>query len=233
MGVQHGMINIVCVKWGTKYSPDFVNKLYAMVYKNSCGQTFDFYCYTDDPTGLYPQIKTVPIQSDLIGYWPKIELFKLFDKGTNIFFDLDVVILNPLERLFSVKTRTVSILYSQWKEGFLLPNKTRTPEEKYPTQYNSSIMKWEGTQGYEIYDYFQQHKDMILFKYRGIDRYLYHEPVQIDLLPTGIAYSYWKGVKYGKDTTPEKLRLDYEVCILNNGPKQDEVDSWIKEYWVQ
>ena len=227
------MINVVCVKWGDKYPPEFVNKLYAMVKRNMCGVGFDFYCYTDNGEGLYPQIKTVPIQSDLIGYWPKIELFKLFDKGTNIFFDLDVVILNPLERLLSVKTRTVSILYSQWKEGFLLPNKTRTPEDKYPTQYNSSIMKWEGTQGYEIYDYFQQHKDMILFKYRGIDRYLYHEPVQIDLLPTGIAYSYWKGVKYGKDTTPEKLRLDYEVCILNNGPKQDEVDSWIKEYWVQ
>lgn len=227
------MINVVCVKWGTKYSPEFVNKLYAMVKRNMCGVEFDFYCYTDNGEGLYPQIKTVPIQSDLIGYWPKIELFKLFDKDTNIFFDLDVIILNPLERLLSVKTRTVSILYSQWKEGFLLPHKQAKPENKYPTQYNSSIMKWQGTQGYEIYNYFQQHKDMILFKYRGIDRYLYHEPVQVDLLPTGIAYSYWKGARYGKDLTPEKLRLDYEVCILNNGPKQDEVDSWVKDYWIE
>ena len=131
------MINIVCVKWGDKYPPEFVNKLYAMVKRNMCGEAFDFYCYTDNGEGLYPQIKTVPIQSDLIGYWPKIELFKLFDQGTNIFFDLDVIILNPLERLLSVKTRTVSILYSQWKEGFLLPHKQAKPENKYPTQYNS------------------------------------------------------------------------------------------------
>ena len=120
MGIQASIMNIICVKWGDKYSPEFVNKLFAMVSKNSCGQNFDFYCYTDNSEGLHAKIKKIKIESDLMGYWPKIELFKLFDKDVNIFFDLDVVILNPLERLFSVKTRTVSILYSQWKEGFLL-----------------------------------------------------------------------------------------------------------------
>jgi len=225
------MINVMCVKWGEKYSAQFVNKLFNMVQKNICGHPFTFYCYTENSKDINPSIKIIPMQTDLTQYWPKLELFKLFRRDTNIFFDLDVIILQPMERLLSVKTRTVSILYSQWKEGFLLPHKKAKPENKYPTQYNSSIMKWQDNQGDEIYNYFQKNKDMILFKYRGIDRYLYHEPVQIDLLPTGIAYSYWKGAKYGKDTTPEKLRPDYEVCILNNGPKQDEVDSWIKDYW--
>ena len=225
------MINIMCVKWGDKYSAEFVNKLFNMVEKNICGTPFTFYCYTDNGKDINPSVKIIPMQTDLTQYWPKLELFKLFRQGTNIFFDLDVVILQPMERLLSVKTRTVSILYSQWKEGFLLPHKKAKPENKYPTQYNSSIMKWQDNQGDEIYNYFQKNKDMILFKYRGIDRYLYHEPVQIDLLPTGIAYSYWKGAKYGKDTTPEKLRLDYEVCILNNGPKQNEVNSWVNEFW--
>jgi len=231
MGVSNRMINVMCVKWGEKYSAQFVNKLFNMVQKNICGHPFTFYCYTENSKDINPSIKIIPMQTDLTQYWPKLELFKLFRRDTNIFFDLDVIILQPMERLLSVKTRTVSILYSQWKEGFLLPHKKAKPENKYPTQYNSSIMKWQDNQGDEIYNYFQKNKDMILFKYRGIDRYLYHEPVQIDLLPTGIAYSYWKGAKYGKDTTPEKLRPDYEVCILNNGPKQDEVDSWIKDYW--
>jgi len=231
MGVSNRMINVMCVKWGEKYSAQFVNKLFNMVQKNICGHAFTFYCYTENSKDINPSIKIIPMQTDLTQYWPKLELFKLFRRDTNIFFDLDVIILQPMERLLSVKTRTVSILYSQWKEGFLLPHKKAKPENKYPTQYNSSIMKWQDNQGDEIYNYFQKNKDMILFKYRGIDRYLYHEPVQIDLLPTGIAYSYWKGAKYGKDTTPEKLRPDYEVCILNNGPKQDEVDSWIKDYW--
>jgi hypothetical protein len=105
-------------------------------------------------------------------------------------------------------------------------------KEKFPTLYNSSIMKWEGNQGKLVYDYFQKNKEMILFKYQGIDRYLFNEPVDVDLLPTSIAYSYWKGVRYGKDTTPEKLRNDYEVCILNHGSKQQELNTWVKEYWT-
>jgi hypothetical protein len=219
-------MNIICVKQGTKYSADYVNKLYNMV-KRNVAIPFDFFCYTDDPTDIDANINIVKIESDLIGWWPKLEVLNYFDKGNNILFDLDIVILNPLDRLLSVKTRTLSVLYSQWKEGYLQPRST----EKFPTLYNSSIMKWSCDQGKEVYDYFINNKDMILFKYTGIDRYLFNEPVQVDLLPTSIAYSYWKGVRYLKDTTPEKLRSDYEVCILNHNPKPHEIDSWIKDYW--
>lgn len=222
-------MNILCVKWGSKYSAEYVNKLYSMVSKNSCGEKFDFYCYTENPTGIRKEVNIIKINTDLTHWWLKLDLLKLLDRGTNILFDLDLVILNPLERLFSIKTRTVSVLYSQWKEGYTLPRVT----ERFPTLYNSSIMKWQNDQGHEIYDYFQKNKEMILFKYQGIDRYLFNEPVQVDLLPTSIAYSYWQGVRYSKDTTPEKLRNDYEVCILNHGSKQQEIDSWVKKYWIE
>lgn len=220
------MINVLCVKWGDKYSSEYVNRLYSMVRRNM-EVPFDFYCYTDKTDGIHPDVKTIPITTGLEGVWPKLDLLDIFDYGENIFFDLDVVILNPLERLCSVKTRTFSVLYSQWKEGYLQPR----ARERFPTLYNSSIMKWSGNQGKEVYDYFIKHKEMILFKYVGIDRYLFNEPVQVDLLPTSIAYSYWQGVRFLKDTTPEKLRDDYEVCILNHGPKNSEVDSWVGKYW--
>ena len=58
-------MNILCVKWGTKYSSEYVNKLYNMVLKNCNGQPFDFYCYTDNPSDLKSNIKTVNINSDL------------------------------------------------------------------------------------------------------------------------------------------------------------------------
>jgi len=222
-------MNIVCVKWGDKYSAEYVNKLYSMVLKNCCGEPFNFYCYTENSTDIRKEVNIIKIKTDLTHWWLKLDLLKLFDRGTNILFDLDLVILNPLERLFSVKTRTVSVLYSQWKEGYILPRAT----ERFPTLYNSSVMKWQDTQGYEIYNYFQKNKEMILFKYQGIDRYLFNEPVQVDLLPTSIAYSYWQGARYSKDTTPEKLRNDYEVCILNHGSKQQEIDSWVKNYWIE
>lgn len=220
------MINILCVKQGTKYNAEFVNKLYSMVDRNM-PVNFQFYCYTDNPDTIRSEVNIVPIKSDLEKWWPKIDLLDIFDSGDNILFDLDIVILNKLERLCSTKTRTLSVLYSQWKEGYLQPRRV----EKFPTLYNSSIMKWSGNQGKDVYNYFMQHKQSILFKYEGVDRYLFNEPVDVDLLPTSIAYSYWKGVRFMKDTTPEKLRSDYEVCILNHGPKNSEVDSWVGKYW--
>lgn len=217
-------MNILCVKWGTKYSAEYVNNLYSMVKRNAPTK-FDFYCYTEDPSGINSDVRIIPIKSDLTDWWLKLELLNLFQTGVNILFDLDIVILNKMERLWAVKTRTVSVLYSQWKEGYVKGT------DKFPTLYNSSIVKWEDNQGKEIYDYFIKHREMIFLKYIGIDRYLFNEPVQVDLLPTSIAYSYWKGVRFNKDTTPEKLRKDYEICIVNHQPKMHEIDGWIKDYW--
>jgi hypothetical protein len=218
-------MNILCVKWGTKYSADYVNNLYNMVKRNADSH-FDFYCYTDDASSINKDIRIIPIQSDLTSWWLKLDLLTLFNAGDNIILDLDIVVLNRLERLWSVKTRTLSVLYSQWKEGFI------TPTNSFSTLYNSSIMKWNGMQGQEVAEFFNKHRDKMLFKYKGIDRMLFQEQIQVDLLPTSIAYSYWKGVRYGKDTTPEKLRNDYEICIVNHSPKPHEItNSWIHDYW--
>ena len=85
-------MNILCVKWGTKYSSDYVNILYNMVLKNCNGQPFDFYCYTDNNSNLIDNIKIIKINSDLKDWWPKLDLLNIFNKDVNIFFDLDVII---------------------------------------------------------------------------------------------------------------------------------------------
>jgi hypothetical protein len=116
---------------------------------------------------------------------------------------------------------------SYWKKYYLKPEE----QDRYPTIYNSSIMKWSGTQGIPIYKHFVTQKELYLLKYKGVDRYFFNEPVDIDILPTSIAYSYWKGARYGKDTESELYRGQYEVCILNHGKKNNEVKGWIHDYW--
>lgn len=46
-------ISVLCVKWGTRYPASYVNKLYAGIKRNTSWE-FDFYCFTEDPSGLYP-----------------------------------------------------------------------------------------------------------------------------------------------------------------------------------
>ena len=48
-------VNILCVKWGTRYDSEYVNKLYRGI-KNNCTKKFKFYCFTDDSTGLLSDI---------------------------------------------------------------------------------------------------------------------------------------------------------------------------------
>ena len=87
-------INIICVKWGDKYGPEYVNRLYRMVKKN-LNHVFDFYCYTDDPTGLIPEVQVIPIpdDNDLEVWWNKLALFQAgMFSGLCLYFDVDVVI---------------------------------------------------------------------------------------------------------------------------------------------
>jgi hypothetical protein len=47
---------VYTVKWGTRYGSEYVNKLYRGIKRNTTID-FDFYCCTDDASGLSDEIK--------------------------------------------------------------------------------------------------------------------------------------------------------------------------------
>lgn len=51
---------LVCMKWGDKYGPEYVNRLYAGAKTHVTGE-FSFACLTDDSSGLDPAILSYPI----------------------------------------------------------------------------------------------------------------------------------------------------------------------------
>ena len=100
-------VNIICMKWGTKYGPDYVNKLYSMV-RRHLSRPFRFVCLTDNGKGLDPAIESFPlIQLDIPNGpergWDKLTTFSnpLYDlKGQALFLDLDVVIIDSIDCFF-------------------------------------------------------------------------------------------------------------------------------------
>ena len=44
-------MKFLTLKFGERYSADYVNKLYKGIRRNS-SDPFDFYCYTENPEGL-------------------------------------------------------------------------------------------------------------------------------------------------------------------------------------
>ncbi len=104
------MVNIICMKWGTKYGPEYVNTLQRMVARNLT-RSHRFICFTDDASGLDASVVAlllppcnVPAGRPAIEAWRKIGLFNaaLPVEGTSLFLDLDLVITGPLDAFFDV-----------------------------------------------------------------------------------------------------------------------------------
>ena len=80
MAVSSEVVNVLCMKWGTKYSAEYVNILYSMVARNLTRE-FRFVCLTEDATGLHDQVEVFPLPElsvDLAGPergWNKLAVF--------------------------------------------------------------------------------------------------------------------------------------------------------------
>lgn len=109
------MINIVCLKWGTKYGPEYVNRLYLATHRNTTVD-FKFWCFTDDVTGIRPEITTAPLPyaAQLHSWWNKLNLFSAdipIPQGQQIFYiDLDTLITDNIDDLLQYRSHTMIIL---------------------------------------------------------------------------------------------------------------------------
>lgn len=96
-------MNVFCVKFGTKYGADYVNKLYNGVSRNLKSIPFTFYCLTEDAAGLDEGVKTIPLDTSLSGWWAKAHIFKAGTEygiqGRVMYIDLDMIITGTLENM--------------------------------------------------------------------------------------------------------------------------------------
>lgn len=116
---------VLCMKWGTLYSAEYVNVLYQACCDNITGE-FRFVCLTDDNQDLLPSIDVFPIPDIGLdtshyfnGAWPKIAVFDygLYDlSGRVLFIDLDSVICGSLDEMFELSGQVVAIDLQPWSK---------------------------------------------------------------------------------------------------------------------
>lgn len=102
-------INIVCLKWGTKYGPEYVNNLFNAVKKNTT-LPFTFYCFTEDAAGIDPQVVIKPLKyNNIESWWNKLYLFSndIEIEGRIFFLDLDTVITGNIDHMLLVQDEFV------------------------------------------------------------------------------------------------------------------------------
>ena len=198
-------MNIVCVKFGIKYGPEFVNKLYADL-KDQPRLT-NFYCYTDDSYGLDKGIQVIPDMGrpTLKVWWNKL---RMFDKnfplsGETMFLDLDVKIQDP-EKIFKIAGQQITFIDSHWKQGKLYNRLSN-----YDVKMNSSMITWDADdpEVHKIWDHFNTgFRDYYLRKYKGIDRFIVHEDFEYETFN----HHYIQSKKYHPDINYDPIITTFE-----------------------
>lgn len=93
---------VFCLKCGSKYPADYVNRLHRMVQRH-LALPHTFHCMTEDPRGLDEDIVIHPLPvPDLGGCWNKLWLFsaKLTPLPTTVLYlDLDIVLVDCIDVL--------------------------------------------------------------------------------------------------------------------------------------
>lgn len=238
------MLNIVCLKWGTKYGPEYVNRLYSMCNKFYT-KPFKFYCATDDSNGIREEVNILDIENYQIpeGKWggkvftgEKIKLINSFRTKT-LLLDLDILILNDI-------TSYVDSIHLCNKPYFIRnewanQDNIKRNYGKITCDVNSSFVIGDN-ESTEVLKYklFDHNYDYYAVKYRSLDKTLFyrfqwavefHEDKKL-------VYSFNGGASWPDDMEQGKYRPDYKICLFNNshGEGDDIHDSntnWAIDYW--
>ena len=193
---------ILCVKWGDKYSREYVEKLKQQC-EDNCSVPFNFYCLTDkkeepydislpltwdDYEGKHSRYRNSQAPSNMWAY-RKLYMFKL-DKvlgrggwdeserdfktieGDNFLY-LDLdVIIHQDLKYFFDLDMTQPWIVRGWWNDMNECRKNYAAMKSTPI--NSSVIRWNRGQLVEVYNHIVNNLDVLFFTYPTIDNYLNH-----------------------------------------------------------
>ena len=158
-------LNVICMKWGTKYSPEYVNKLYSMVARH-LSLPFRFVCFTDDADGIKDGVEIYGLPSVQIPNgspergWRKLTVFgetvaQL--KGRCLFLDLDVVVVGNLDQFCKIDS-TFCLAFDEKKKNSKIGN--------------SSVFLFDALTHSPVLENFNQNAEEVIKTYRNEQAYL-------------------------------------------------------------
>ena len=240
--------NVVCIKWGIKFTSEYVNRLSKMV-KNNLTIQYRFVCFTDDANGINSDIEVFPLppisfQEGPERGWRKLSVLNkhLADlEGQALCLDVDIVIINNINYLFE-------------EDGeFRIIKDWGYPESSYVG--NSGCYRFNIGQHSDVLKYFETHFDEIREKFRNEEEYLSWKMKEKGVL------QYWKpktaiSFKHGfmssfplnLFTIPKQPKDDTKILIFHGNPLPKEAiegyfnigrpqricrkTPWLKQFWI-
>ena len=195
------------MKAGSKYGPDYVNRLAAMARRNT-SRPLRVICFTDDATGLTGDVEARPLPADaLAGWWNKVALFRETLPGVSgrvLYLDLDVVITGSLDPLLDH------------------PGDLVVMDNDYVPGFNSSVMLFEVGARAEIWNAFSP---AAAARIDGDQDWVALTAPDAELWPNGWCVPY----RLRAAIAPP---AETKVVVFSGRPNPDEYPAtWIRALW--
>ncbi|SLN43656.1 hypothetical protein ROJ8625_02170 [Roseivivax jejudonensis] len=248
---------IVCIKWGTAFGPDYVNRLYSGVRRN-LSRPVRFLCMTDRAEGLHPDIEILDLPSEPFraqmdaalavanrqGAMRKVSLFRsgaIPDlDGPVLGFDLDVVITGALDPILDLAPGTVAMRHD-WTE-----------KRKGRTTGHGSVFRYDPRHHGFLYDDLAADAYAEVEAARGSEqRYTSHKAMDRGVFtyipdPWVVSFKYDCNPFPRNWIRPPRLPEDARVVCFHGRPKMSEaVDgynaslirrskpcAWLRAHWI-
>lgn len=214
---------VLCMKWGTLYSAEYVNVLHNACKKHISGN-FRFVCLTNEPDGLQANIEHYPIPDIGLeerhyyhGAWPKIAVFSadLYGlQGRALFIDLDTVIWGAIDELFEVPGELVAIDNSTLVASRHKINPTRTM---------SGIFAFDlGKLGYVV-SKLQANRDVLIRQHDIEQVYLHHAVNNINYWDStwleSFKYHLRQPIIIDRFYPPRKPAAETKILVFHGNPR--------------
>ena len=185
------MIRVICVRTGDKYSQWYEDNLKHMI---------------DTYSGLeYDSFEVIRDNEYELQVFNKLQMFDQYRDGTNIYFDLDVLIKGDCNQFLRDE---LTVCSAWWRDAWHTP-------------LNSSIISWSGDRS-DVYDEFASDPEYYMFKYsKGMDQYLY------EIKNPSV---FTKGFCSYQTVTNEE---DYDVYLFNQRMSFLQQTQWCQKYLLK
>ena len=172
------------MKWGTRYGPQYVNRLHAAVRRHTSGDV-RFVCLTDRADGLDAGIEALPLPPinlpERVSWlpWRKLSVWQapLFDlEGDVLFFDIDLVVIGDLNPFFDYKPGAFCVIENWTQKGQGIGN--------------TSVFRLNIGQHTHVYERFRKDPEAILAAYRIEQQFISAEVPEQEFWPDGWCVSF-------------------------------------------
>jgi hypothetical protein len=252
---------VALLKFGTRYGPDYVNRL-ARAVSSNLSRPHQVVCMTDDATGLDPAIRPLPIPDfgpprerwAYRGNWPKIGLFApgtFEDDALILYLDLDVMIFDALDPFFERVERLGGLHeLREWNPTLLrlLPVALRPDRGG-----QGSILVWRAREQHHVYTHFKANWEAVQDNAGPDGPYFGQIAWRQHYLPVGWTASFKRHclgyTPLGFGTTTAKRPEWARVLVFHGEPRPAELVedgdyrwggsrrrgqgpvTWVQDYW--